>query len=172
VNNATTATNAVLRDIHWEKNDAILVLSTVYGAVERTLQYLYETHPSNPTTVMVEINYPMKHDEVVKAVEEVVSKTKKEGKVKLRLGIVDAITSAPGVIVPWERLVKVLRDQGIMSFVSSRGSSKDFQRTSHSCLRTHSLTFSASPSTLDRWSSCDWSDTCGFRLCSTGFLRL
>lgn len=117
--NATTATNAILRDLKWAENDGILCFSTMYGAVERTIKYLNEVNNDAIKVVVVEINYPISHDEVVKKVEETIKKTQSEGKIKLKLGIIDAITSNPGVIVPWERLVKVLRDNDILSFVSS-----------------------------------------------------
>ncbi|CEH14612.1 Cysteine desulfurase NFS1 [Ceraceosorus bombacis] len=117
--NATTATNAVLRDLYFQDGDGILTLNVGYGAVNKTLSYVYETHTNLKTKlhdVLVPIKLPASDDEILRTVEEsIVAATAKQ--IKIRLGIFDAISSMPGIKLPWVELVQLLRKHDILSFV-------------------------------------------------------
>ena len=118
--NSTTGSNAVLRDYMWQPGDCILTLSTVYGAVERPLAWLHDHHPSQPEVINVEITLPCSHDETVAAVQKKLDELRDQGKLsKVKMAIIDSISSKPGVRVPWERLCKVFRDNQILVFVDA-----------------------------------------------------
>lgn len=114
VPNATTAINVVLRSLRYEKGDVILHLSTVYGAVEKTIQYLCEK--TDVGGVNVAVQYPIDDELLVSVFRGGIQSAKSEGKT-VKIAIFDTISSLPGVRVPWERLVEVCKDEGVFSMV-------------------------------------------------------
>ncbi|CAO1635773.1 unnamed protein product [Parajaminaea phylloscopi] len=116
IKNSTTGTNAVLRGIEWQKGDYIVCFGTVYGALDKTIDYIADAHPHKPTKVHIDVIYPATHDEVVSLFKSKLESLKAEGH-HVRLATFDAITSQPGVVVPWERLVAVCREAGVLSLV-------------------------------------------------------
>lgn len=114
VSNATTAINVVLRSLRFERGDVILHLSTVYGSVEKTIEYLRET--TEVDHVNVEVQYPIDDEVLVAQFQQAVREAKSDGKV-VRIASFDTISSMPGVRVPWERLVGVCRAEGVLSII-------------------------------------------------------
>lgn len=114
VSNATTAINVVLRSLRFERGDVILHLSTVYGSVEKTIEYLRET--TEVDHVNVEVQYPIDDEVLVAQFQQAVREAKSDGKV-VRIASFDTISSMPGVRVPWERLVEVCRAEGVLSII-------------------------------------------------------
>lgn len=119
VNNATSGVNAILRGLNgtWKKRDAILVYDTVYGACGKTAQYIVDSNPSfELQLVTLPLSYPLTHDEVLAKTKQTILDAESKG-IKIRVGIVDAISSVPGVIVPWEKITTLFRQHGILSLI-------------------------------------------------------
>ncbi len=121
VANATSGVNAVLRGLNgtWRSGDAILVYETIYGACGKTAQYIVDSNPSFALQIVrVPLSYPLTHDEVIQktraAIEDAEAKS-----INIRIGVMDAISSIPGVVVPWERLCKLYRSHNILSLVDA-----------------------------------------------------
>ena len=114
VPNTTTAINVVLRSLRYEKADVILHLSTIYGAIEKTIQYLCET--TEVGNVNVAVQYPIDDELLVSLFRGGIQSAKSEGKT-VKIAIFDTISSLPGVRVPWERLVEICKDEGVLSMV-------------------------------------------------------
>lgn len=112
--NATTGINTVLRSLVFEKGDVIVYFSTIYGACEKTVGYLKETTPVE--SVKIPLSYPLGDDEVVIKLQDKIGALKSEGR-RARVAIFDTVSSLPGVRVPWERLVKVCREEDTLSLV-------------------------------------------------------
>ena len=112
--NATTSINTVLRSLVFQEGDVILHFSTLYGACGKTIEYVCETTPAESSNV--ELKYPMGDDEVVAKFAEALEKLNADGK-KVRVAIFDTISSLPGVVVPWEKLVEICREHGVLSLV-------------------------------------------------------
>jgi len=121
VPNATTAINTVLRNMQFEKGDVILRLSTAYGAVAKTIEYIRETTPAE--SIVLELDYPISDDDLVERFQSGI-KAAKEGGKNVRVGSFDTISSSPGVRVPWERLVDVCKAEGVLSMAHSVGQIK------------------------------------------------
>ena len=101
VENATSGVNTVLRSIPLSKGDKIVIQSTVYGACGNTVKFLRNRYDIE--MIVVEVNYPMTQ-------EEIVAKFKKIFIIeKPKLCMFDAITSMPGVVFPFEELVKLCK---------------------------------------------------------------
>ena len=104
----------VLRSLKFEEGDVVVYLSTVYGAVAKTLEYLKEM--TAVKTVTIDINYPIANDDIVEKFRAGISLAKGAGQL-VRLAVIDTISSLPGVVQPWERLVAVCKDEGVLSFI-------------------------------------------------------
>jgi selenocysteine lyase/cysteine desulfurase len=84
----------------------------------RTLQYLQDTR--NVELIKLDPKYPISDDDLVAMIEDAI--LKEEAKVgvsggKIKMALIDAITSVPGAIVPYERIIKLLRDHNILSLI-------------------------------------------------------
>lgn len=119
VNNATTGTNAVLRDLIFSSGDAILTLSTTYGAVDLNVQYHVDMERMRGNElhhIKVEVPVPSNDDDIIKILKDRISKAENEGK-KIRIAIIDTVSSRPALRFPWQKLVEVLRGKQILSLV-------------------------------------------------------
>ncbi|MCJ1462494.1 hypothetical protein MMC07_001096 [Pseudocyphellaria aurata] len=112
--NATTGVNIVLRSLRFEKGDVIVYFSTVYGACEKTVDYLHES--SGVEGEKIQLQYPVSDDVVVNLFEEKLQSVRRGGRVA-RVAMFDTVSSLPGVRVPWERLVQSCKDNGVLSLV-------------------------------------------------------
>lgn len=112
--NATTGVNTVLRSLVFEKGDVIIHLSTAYGACAKTVDYICETTPAESFNVKVE--YPITDDDLVARFVEGLGAVKTDGK-RVKVALFDTISSMPGMMVPWERMVDVCKEHGILSLV-------------------------------------------------------
>lgn len=112
--NASTGVNTVLRSLQYQQGDVIVYFSTIYSACEKTVEYLVESTPVQGE--MVELQYPIADDDVVRRFEEALNQLKTRGK-KARVAIFDTVSSIPGVRVPWERLVESCRNAHVMSLI-------------------------------------------------------
>lgn len=115
VQNATVGVNTVLRSIPFKKGDVVVSASTTYGGCANTLKFLAEK--IGIINVLVTLNYPMSSDEVVAEYEQAIEKGKALGEVKMLF--FDTVSSMPAARLPWERLVKLSKDNGLLSFVDA-----------------------------------------------------
>ncbi|KAH9907466.1 aminotransferase family protein-like protein [Xylariomycetidae sp. FL2044] len=114
VPNALTGINTVLRNVTYEEGDVIIYFSTVYGGCLSTIQSLEETSPVQGFGI--DLTYPLEDDEISERFCTAVLLLHLQGK-RVKLAIFDTVTSFPGVRFPWERLVQVCKDRGILSLV-------------------------------------------------------
>ena len=114
VPNATSGVNTVLRNIKWEEGDVIIYPQSIYGACLKSIQSVGEVTPVRG--VGVEYLYPVEDDEIETLFRERVKEARGQGK-NVRMAVFDTIVSIPGVRVPWERMVAVCRELGILSLI-------------------------------------------------------
>lgn len=105
VDNATSAANAVLRDLKFSPGDELLTTNHAYGAIRKTLQHMAAKFDA--TVVEADVPFPSKgHDEIVTAVlARVTPRTK--------LLVIDHITSPTALIFPVARLVAEMKTRNI-----------------------------------------------------------
>jgi selenocysteine lyase/cysteine desulfurase len=145
VPNATSGVNEALRGLttEWNKGDRLLFFSssmwainflrqlatinlltpasTSYNACSSTLQYIVDTHRHLDLELLpVVFTYPKPHSEVVRLARDAIERANSDGTGRrVRLALIDAISSAPGVVVPWEDLVDLFREKDIISLVDA-----------------------------------------------------
>lgn len=121
VQNATTAINTVLRNLVYKEKDVIVYFDTMYGAIEKTLASICET---NPQLTIRKVGHgqdyayqlPMSHPEIASAFSQTISRLLYEG-YNVKAAIFDTVVSLPGVRFPFERLVRMCKEYGILSII-------------------------------------------------------
>jgi len=120
--NVTTATNTVLHNIRWQPGDKIVYTSGVYGALEKTIDYIVEANPEIES-VRIELDMPQADDKILDLFRDTLKQQKekceREGRGQVRIAVFDTIVSMPGLRMPFERLVPLCREAGVLSLVSS-----------------------------------------------------
>jgi selenocysteine lyase/cysteine desulfurase len=117
VQNTTTGVNAVLRSLNFVPGDRILQFSTGYINVVKTTSYICDTH-ENVKIIEVPVVMPMTDQEIVYLVEKTVQDliAKQDG-TRVRLAVIDWISSVPAVVHPIKPLIDMLQSYGIMVLV-------------------------------------------------------
>ncbi|XP_010241448.1 PREDICTED: probable L-cysteine desulfhydrase, chloroplastic [Nelumbo nucifera] len=118
VDNATTAVAIVLQQVAWafsegrfQKGDAAVMLHYAYGAVKKAVQ----AYVSRAGGHVIEVHLPFpvhSNDEIIDEFKKALEKGKSIGK-KVRLAVIDHITSMPCVVIPVKELVKLCREEGV-----------------------------------------------------------
>ncbi|GAB2218631.1 hypothetical protein Droror1_Dr00001857 [Drosera rotundifolia] len=118
VDNATTATAIVLQHVsrafnegRFGEGDAVVMLHYAYGAVKKSVQ-AYVTRAGG-FVYEVELPFPVyREEEIVREFRKVMEKAKREGR-RVRVAVIDHITSMPSVVIPVKELVRVCREEGV-----------------------------------------------------------
>ncbi|RSM17916.1 hypothetical protein CDV31_003342 [Fusarium ambrosium] len=118
VSNATVGVNTVFRNMSWNKDgkDVIISFSTIYEACGKVADYLSDYFDGNVTHREIEITYPIDDDVILKRFEDTVKKIEEEGK-RARICTFDVVSSRPGVVFPWEEMIKTCRRLNVLSMV-------------------------------------------------------
>ncbi|KAF8159185.1 pyridoxal phosphate-dependent transferase [Crassisporium funariophilum] len=117
VANASMGVNTILRNFDWEAGDVIFAFTTTYGSVSRTVQNLSDCSPF-PSVCEIPLNFPMTHAEVLESFKEHL-KLHPAGANKKRVAVIDSIVSNPGVLLPWQEMVKICREENVWSLVDA-----------------------------------------------------
>ncbi|KAG8369021.1 hypothetical protein BUALT_Bualt15G0106900 [Buddleja alternifolia] len=118
VDNATTAAAVVLQHTTWsffssifQPGDAVLMLHYAYGAVKKSVQ-AYVTRAGGQV-IEVHLPFPVKSSfDIVSEFQKALQIGKANGR-KIRLAVIDHITSMPCVTIPVKELVRMCRDEGV-----------------------------------------------------------
>ncbi|RMY68051.1 hypothetical protein D0863_07382 [Hortaea werneckii] len=114
VANATTGLNTVLRSLVFKPEDVIIYFATIYGACEKTVEYIKETTPAKSHKIAYE--YPVSDDYLCSSFEEAVKQVRAEG-LNPKIAIFDTIVSMPGVRMPFERLTALCHQHDVLSCI-------------------------------------------------------
>ncbi|KAL7420902.1 hypothetical protein Q5752_004856 [Cryptotrichosporon argae] len=133
VPNTTHGINNVMTNLEWEAGDVVVMYTTTYGAIGQTVKYICDKHPGVRLEV-VDVAFPCAHADVVRQTEAVLSRYNELAPLDLsglpravgrnvharvRAVVVDQIASLPGVVYPWEAIVRLCRKYGAWSIVDA-----------------------------------------------------
>jgi hercynylcysteine S-oxide lyase len=141
VPNATHGVNTVLKNINWKAGDymiqskSFIFLSIVfeltrigeanvtYGAVSKTVQYILDVTPGLNMSSF-DIMAPTTHGEIIEKFRSLVASIKSSGDFSKPdspkiVAVIDAIVSNPGISLPWERMVELCHQEGVLSVVDA-----------------------------------------------------
>ncbi|XP_073307083.1 probable L-cysteine desulfhydrase, chloroplastic [Primulina huaijiensis] len=118
VDNATTAAAIVLQHTTWSfflsrfhPGDAVIMLHYAYGAVKKSV-HAYISRAGGHV-IEVHLPFPVKSSsDIIFEFQKALQKGKENGR-KIRLAVIDHITSMPCVIIPVKELVRMCRDEGV-----------------------------------------------------------
>ncbi|BFZ57735.1 hypothetical protein PYCC9005_004788 [Savitreella phatthalungensis] len=115
VPNATTGVNVVLRSLSYEEQgrDTILYFSTIYGACGNTVEYLVDSSNGRIKSVEIPLAYPLTDDAILEKFEQALEQHKN----RVKVAVIDHISSLPGVLKPWKQLVNLCKKHGVLSLV-------------------------------------------------------
>ncbi|XP_022744955.1 probable L-cysteine desulfhydrase, chloroplastic [Durio zibethinus] len=118
VDNATTAAAIVLQQIAWgfaegrfHPGDAAVMLHYAYGAVKKSV----EAYVTRAGGYVIEVPLPFPVNSVVEIVQEfreALMRGKQNGR-RVRLAVIDHVTSMPSVVIPVKELVRICREEGV-----------------------------------------------------------
>ncbi|KAK2634623.1 hypothetical protein Ddye_029415 [Dipteronia dyeriana] len=118
VDNATTAAAIVLQSVSWafsqgkfKEGDGAVMLHYAYGAVKKSVE-AYVTRAGG-YVIEVQLPFPVASvSEIVDEFRKALERGKRNGR-KVRLAVIDHITSMPSVVIPVKELVKICREEGV-----------------------------------------------------------
>ncbi|KAG1327612.1 L-cysteine desulfhydrase [Cocos nucifera] len=118
VDNATTAAAIVLQHVSWSfteghfnKGDAVVMLHYAYGAVKKSIQ-AYVTRAGGHV-IEVPLPFPVtSNEEIVQEFRKALELGKSNDR-KVRLAVIDHITSMPSVVIPVKELTNICREEGV-----------------------------------------------------------
>ncbi|KAF9450691.1 PLP-dependent transferase [Macrolepiota fuliginosa MF-IS2] len=117
VPNASVGINTILRNLEWEKEDTIICFNTSYNSVHKTAYNLGDI-PPYPTVSEIALKFPTTPQQIVDQFRaHLKSLPKPEG--KKRIAIIDSIISNPGALLPWQELVKICKEEGVISVIDA-----------------------------------------------------
>ncbi|KAI8344093.1 pyridoxal phosphate-dependent transferase [Chlamydoabsidia padenii] len=112
VTNASMGINSVVRSLMLKPKEKLLHFSTAYNAVDRTLAYVQDAHQAE--LIPIELDYPINDDDIIDKIQQTIDLHPPSS---IKLCVLDAITSVPGVRFPFERVVQLLKEHNILSLV-------------------------------------------------------
>lgn len=114
VKNATTGVATVLYNLNLQSDEALIYFEPIYGAVEKGIVSLQE-HGSFQAR-KVSFQYPITEAELERRFRDTVHRAREKG-LTVRAAVFDSIVSNPGVRFPFERFIKICREEGILSVI-------------------------------------------------------
>lgn len=114
--NTTSAMNAIFRSMVFAFGERILQFSTTYKSMASLIKYICDYSKGAVTTLTFDVTYPISNDQIIKNFEQFLEATHDPAH-PIRIAIIDHITSVPGVIVPIERLVPLLKARNIVVLI-------------------------------------------------------
>lgn len=114
VPNATTAMNTVFRNLVFAEGDVVVYFSTIYAACEKTVIYVTETTPA--AARRIDVTYPVSDAFLVDGLRAAIRAVRAEGKTP-RVAVFDTVVSQPGVRMPFERLTRLCKEEGVLSCI-------------------------------------------------------
>tara|TARA_Y100000766_G_scaffold176932_1_gene151927 strand:+ start:431 stop:1612 length:1182 start_codon:yes stop_codon:yes gene_type:complete len=105
VTNATSGVNTILRSLHFEQGDEILVPNHAYQACRNSIDFVAQR--SGATVVVVSIPFPIDGPQTV---IDVMKSARTE---RTKLVMIDTVTSPTGLRMPFEELTSFFEDQGV-----------------------------------------------------------
>ena len=107
--NATTGLNAIIKSLHFQKGDEILMSNHEYGALEKTWQFM-ETKFKIKIKI-AKVSLPITSEK--KFIKDFVSKFNS----KTKILFLSHITSPTALLFPIKKLIKIAREKNIISII-------------------------------------------------------
>ena len=134
VPNATHGVNTVLRNLIWDTDDIIVgskqaictsncmyadttTATITYGAISRTIQYIADV-PPHPKTSTFLLQFPTTIKDILDGFRSHLKSITRKPNQKI-VAVIDGMVSNPGVLLPWEEMVKIAKEENVISVVDA-----------------------------------------------------
>ncbi|CAG8567661.1 5281_t:CDS:2 [Cetraspora pellucida] len=114
--NSTTGINAVLKSLIYESGDKIIYFSTTHTAMKNSLQFIHLNY-EKLELLKIDVSYPISDEELISNIIKVIQEEQQKPNSRIKLALIDAISSTPGVILPLKQILTILRQHNILSVV-------------------------------------------------------
>jgi selenocysteine lyase/cysteine desulfurase len=104
----------VLRGLLFKPGDTIIYFRTVYGACEKTVEYVCNT--TEARAVKIDFDVSISDKDLISKFRACIASVKSQGQTP-RVALFDTISSLPGIRMPFEELVKICKEEEILSLV-------------------------------------------------------
>lgn len=98
-------------------SDSVLA-STAYAAVTSVIKYLGDL-PPYPTISTIKLAFPMTRSEILTQFREHLRSLPRHGSSQKIVTVFDGIISNPGILLPWEEMVTICKEEGVWSVVDA-----------------------------------------------------
>lgn len=118
IDNASTASAIIFQQVSWafhegkfQKGDVVIMLHYAYGSVKKAIEaYVVR---SGGEVIEVHMPFPVSSDEeIIREFKKALEKGKEDGK-RVRLAVIDHVTSMPSVVIPVKELVQICREENV-----------------------------------------------------------
>jgi len=112
VMSTTSGMNAIFRSMVFNFGERILHFNTIYGSMGKLIEYIVDSSKGAVSTLIFNATYPMSNTELVTQLESFLD-DHKDPDHPIKIALIDHITSVPGVILPLEQIIPLLRRHNI-----------------------------------------------------------
>lgn len=113
VENASAAVNGILRSIGLKKGDKVMRLSTAYGMVIHTMNWLSKT--LGIEQIIVDVKFPVKDaTQIIQSVEAAL-----DDHPDIKIFVFSHISSMPSIVLPAEELVSMSKQRGVLVLIDA-----------------------------------------------------
>ena len=113
VENATEAINSVLKSVKYQEGETILIFDIAYRMVEEVCVYLVERYKLNLVIMPTTEEILNSKEKIVGLVEDYIQKLSS----KIKVAIIDHISSTPAVVLPLQDILKLFKKNSILCIV-------------------------------------------------------
>lgn len=92
-------------------------VNTTYNSISRTVQYISDIHP-HPTVSQFVIQFPTTHADIITQFRDHLRSFPRTEGQKI-VAVIDSIASNPGVLLPWQEMVKICKEEGVWSVIDA-----------------------------------------------------
>ncbi|KAF7325620.1 Aminotran-5 domain-containing protein [Mycena kentingensis (nom. inval.)] len=118
VRNACHGIDTILRNsFDWNAGDVLVTCNTSYEAMLALARIIHDG-PKHPTISQFVVQWPNSHAEIVSSYREHLRTIPRHEGQKV-VALIDAVTSAPGVLMPWKAMVQACKEEGIYTVVDA-----------------------------------------------------
>ncbi|KAL5503896.1 hypothetical protein ACEPAH_7967 [Sanghuangporus vaninii] len=117
VPNATHGINTVLRNFALNEGDIVVINDVTYNAVSRTVQYLKDVNPQIIQSIFP-LTFPITPAIIIEGFRAHLKGLPRKSGCKV-IAIIDSIASIPGALMPWRELVKVCKEEDVVSVIDA-----------------------------------------------------
>ncbi|KAL5634711.1 hypothetical protein ACGC1H_002676 [Rhizoctonia solani] len=116
-NNTTHGVHTIINNFDWREDDILVSFSTTYGAVSKICEYTSDKLP-HPQHISIPLTFPVSHKAIIEEFRQKLRDIpRRDG--QTIVAIIDALASNPGVLLPWEEMAKICKEEAVYSLIDA-----------------------------------------------------